>query len=431
MKWRTIQMKLILASVILLMVLPTPAPAQPSNDETTLIEALAKTDEVIAIAQEIVMESVSQKARISLGRAKGLQNQARNQFDSANRVFRSVLQLTLGARQEAWHAIGMARSDTKTAGQLARTAEETYNRLLKLRGMLIDSGVKDRLINRLMDESRSLLEKAQINAHQLRLQLALKLAQNARTLSIQADGRFRNIRNLKILAERRVELLERLIERSRERVAEHGNEQATRRLVMAGEQLEKAKDLLREGRYHAARLALEKCEKILRNLIRQIPSKNTSDPGRLLDEINRLLERTEEIVSRRGDIDPKAMELIKQGKRLMRMAEEEIAEGRIEEARRLIAEARKLFRRAAEVDKDGLNGEKVSSEIERIENYRNELGPIIENCTAPGAATLMDRGDDHLAKARKHLEDDKLRMATAEAHIARNLYNRVREACTN
>ena len=87
-----------------------------------------------------------------------------------------------------------------------------------------------------------LLEKSRLNAQQLRYQLALKLAGDARDLAVRAEERIRNTRVLKEAAERKLAFLERLLERARERVQQSAGRIArASQISIAEEQIEKAR----------------------------------------------------------------------------------------------------------------------------------------------------------------------------------------------
>ena len=62
-----------------------------------------------------------------------------------------------------------------------------------------------------------------------------------------------------------------------------------------------------------------------------------------------------------------------------------------------------------------------------------ELGETVratlERCEAEGARNLYERANEHIVRARENLDRGLRDRAVAEARIARNLFNRVREIC--
>jgi len=201
-------------------------------------------------------------------------------------------------------------------------------------------------------------------------------------------------------------------------------------LELVGQQIDRTRQLLVEHRYMAAKISLENCEKTFRNLIRQFPSQNLSDPGLMLEESYRLLERAEEMIgpqSEAGDVEHRGY--IDEAKRLLTRAGDELAENRDESALRLINEARNLLRLATSDERKAMTKEEVRSEIQRAEALGEDVTGAVEGCDAPGVQMLLDRAADRLGKAWQYLDEGELPNAEAEVRIARNLYQRIKEIC--
>ncbi|HER43674.1 MAG TPA: hypothetical protein ENO08_04365 [Candidatus Eisenbacteria bacterium] len=404
--------------------------AQPSDepDPEKVQEAIATTQQIIEQARSIVMESASQKARLMLEQAESMQMSAEGKLSTNS--LRQSLNLTLEARQLAYQAIAIARQEMKAEGTIMRTIEETSERMAKVRDQMIEYDIRGDRAVKLLDEARNMLEKTRLNLQQHRYQLALKLAESARGRALQAEQYVNRIRSMKGTVERKLALLEKLKERAAERINVLENDQARMQLELVGEQVDQTRQLLNEHRYMAAKLSLENCEKTFRNLIRQFPSQNLNDPEVMLEESYRLLARAEEMLGsedyaedteRRGFID--------EAKRLLTRAGDELAENRNESALRLINEARALLRLATSDEGGEMTKEEVRSQIERIEAMGDDVAGAVEGCDAPGVRMLLDRAAARLAKARQFLDEGELPNAEAEARIARNLYQRVREIC--
>ncbi|MCK4236951.1 MAG: hypothetical protein KAX38_07510, partial [Candidatus Krumholzibacteria bacterium] len=431
MSYKKMRYAIFLVPLITTLMLHAISVSAQNIDSERVKSAIEVTNGIIEKADEVIGESRSQKARLTLAKAKEIQAKAIIASCVAE-AYGWALKLTLEARKEAYHALGLARLEAKAEARLSRVAEETLEHISRARDLIIEGDLRVRHPIKLIEEARNLLEKSRLNAHQYRYQLALKLAENALQRAIRAEQQVRRAQVLKEMTERRLALLEKLINRANERVRETENRQARARLRMANEQLERAKELLREGRYNAAKHAMEKCEKILRSLIRQFGSQALSDPDALMNEAYRLLERAEEILAGSGEepIDPQASELAGRARELLRKAEEETSNGRFNEARRLTEQSLKLLRKTISEGKNQLTREKVASSIHRVEDLREETLTLTEGCTAPGIGTLMERAFNHLEKARALLDDSRLQNAEAEARIARNIYNRIKEICS-
>lgn len=426
---KLIEIAIFSASFVLLLVASPPrSAAQGTIDGDRAQEAITRTDEVIAGAKTVVEDSRSQKAQLSLQVANGLQLRAKQSLSA--RGYGMAYKLTIQAREEAWHAIALARSDAQFEQNNVRVADETRERIARLRDLMVESGVRDEQAMKLMEQSRNLLEKSRLNAQQLRFQIALKLAMNAEQLAIRAEEHIRNTRAIKEAAERRLALLERLMERSREQVQDRDREGSRMQIKAAEEQLEKGRELLAAGRYREAKQALERCEKSLRNSVRHMSSPAAGDPRVMLEEAHRLLVRAQQIISESGGPrDPKAHETLERAREMLRRAEDAIDNGRAAEGTALIARIREMLRAATREHSGDMTDEALMLRIEKIEALRVEARNFVETCPAPGIKELMARAEEHVRLAREHAQRGDLEEGAAEASIARNLFQRITEAC--
>ena len=416
-----------LAAAIAPLLGPPAAWAQGNGDSGRVHEALQRTDEIIASAKGIVDESRSQKGRVSLEMAVGIQLKAWDNYRGSRLAMAG--KLTMEARDEAWHAIALARNDAQGEESFGRLTDQTIDRIARLREMIAESGLRDEQSVRLLEEARTLLEKSRSNAQQYRYQLAVKLAEDARQLTVRAEERIRNQRTLKEMAERRLAVLERLIERARDRVREGADERSRADLANAERHLEKAKSLIDEGRYREAGRALDTCEKMLRSSVRLVSSVPAGDPAAQIEEARRLLERTESMHAEDGRAnDPKAVAALARARELLARAEDALAAGKADEARALANQVRETLREAARAER-GLTKAQVAERLARIEALREETRNLVSSCPVPGIRDLMERAEEHLMLAREHERASRLDSADAEASIARNIYQRISELC--
>jgi quinol monooxygenase YgiN len=422
----------VLAACVTAAVLAFPAPAlaqgQGQGDPVRTREALARTDEVIAQAKGIVSESRSEKGRVSLDVASGMQTSAWSNYQS--RGYTMAGKLTMRAREEALHAIALARSDNQSEQNVNRTSEETAERIARLRDALAESGIRDEQAAKLIEEARGLLDKSRTNSQQLRYQLAQKLANDARDTAIRAEERIKSIRTVQETSERRLALLERLVERARERLGAGGDARYREELDTAARQLDRAKALLGEARYREAREALDTCEKTLRSAVRLAPPAPASELTLQMEEALRLLERANEMTQEGGaPADPKTVETLTRAREALRRADEALAAARPEEARSLILGAREMLQAAVQGESGALTRERVEARIARIETLGEQTGSLVASCSAPGVQELMERAAGHVKLARERVEASRLDEAQAEATIAENMYQRITEIC--
>jgi HEPN domain-containing protein len=389
--------------------------------------AIEKTDEVISSAREIVQDTRSQKARTSLEHAMQLQNKAKNNARlSSNDV---AYKLTIEARNEAWHAINLARTDARQEEMTKRLIEHTTEKLVMLRSRIAETGVRDERVLRLMNESQSLLEKSKMNHQQLRGELALKLAENSFKLADQAEKRFRRSLNLMEMCQRRLMLLERLFERAYTHVERSSDEKARMQLRKAEEQLNRARESFAAGRYAACRMNLERTERILRTMMRNTSMARTGDPAGMMAEARTLQYRAEEMIDAGDGAPENALRLLEQARRMLDRAESEIAGGTSEEALRLMEEARRMLRAAVEEARSDMPPQRAADEYDRAAELGEMVRATLEQCEAEGARNLYERAEEHMVRAKENLDSGQRERAVAEARIASNLFNRIREIC--
>ena len=388
---------------------------------------IERTDDVIASAREIVQDTRSQKARTALEYSIKLQNRAKNSAGLSNNAM--AYQLTIQSRNEAWHSINLAMTDARKDEQTKRLVEHTAEKLIMLRSRIAETGVRDERILRLMTESQSLLEKSKINHQQLRGEMALKLAENSFRLADQAEKRFRRSLSLMDTCQRRLTLLERLSERAYAHIEGSGDERTAAQLSRAEEQLARARESFSGGRYDACRVNLEKTERILRSMMRNTSRKRTGNPENMMSEAKRLQQRAEEMIGAHEGAPENAYMLLEQARRMLGRAETNLAEGNSEEALRLMEEARRMLRNAVEETQSNIPPEQIADEIDRAAELGQMVRATLEQCEAEGARNLYERANEHMVRAKENLDRGHRERAIAEARIARNLFNRIREIC--
>jgi len=420
---------IMMSALLIAVLLPVNVFAQGSTepDPEKIRVAIERTDEVIAAAREIVQDTRSQKARTVLEYSMQLQNRAKNSAGMNNNAM--AYKLTIQSRNEAWHSINLARTDARKDELTRRLAEQTTEKLIMLRSRIAETGVRDERILRLMIESQSLLEKSKINHQQLRGEMALKLAENSFRLADQAEKRFRRSLNLMEVCQRRLTLLERLSERAYAHIEGSGDERAAAQLYRADEQLARARETFAGGRYDACRVNLEKTERILRSMMRNTSRKRTGNPENMMAEAKRLQQRAEEMIGAHEGAPENAYMLLEQSRRMLDRAEAELAEGNSEEALRLMEEGRRMLRNAVQEARSNVPPEQAADEIDRAAELGQRVRATLEQCEAEGARNLYERANEHMVRAKENLDKGQQERAVAEARIARNLFNRIREIC--
>jgi hypothetical protein len=402
--------------------------AAQTVDYETVMRAIERTDEVIAEARLIIAESRSQIARVSLDRSVELQARAKSFADAMRHGF--AYKYTIQAREEAWHAIALARADAKIEERLANLTEHTREKLIRLNERIQDSGVRDERLMRLILEARSLLDNSHMNALQLRNQLAVNLAENARQVTERAEERFRKVLNLKEICERRLMLMERLLIRAGEYAEEENGETFQARLQQATRLAESARNHIGMGRYDAARMEIERCEQLLRGLVRRTPSGGDAVPvSNALAAVERLLEGAREMIEESPEIPQAVFDMVDRAGAMIERARTAAAEGDAREAMGIIHQARALLRLALDSGAGEMSRERIEARIHTAVQRQSAIRQMLQQCTAEGARNLFERANRHLDMAMEHFENGRLERALAEARITNNMYERIREIC--
>lgn len=396
-------------------------------DYETVMRAIERTDEVIAEARLIIAESRSQIARVSLDRSVELQVRAKSFADAMRHGF--AYKYTIQAREEAWHAIALARADAKIEERLANLTEHTREKLIRLNERIQESDVRDERLMRLMLEARSLLEKSHMNALQLRNQLAVNLAENARQVTVRAEERFRKVLNLKEICERRLMLIERLLIRAGEYAGGENGETFQARLQQATRLAESAREHIATGSYNAARMEIERCEQLLRGLVREASSGDTAPVSNALASVERLLERARDMLEGSPEVKQAVVDMVDRAGELVEQAGTAAAEGNAREAMGLIHQTRALLRLALDSGAGEMSRERIESRIHTAVQRQSAIRQMLQQCTAEGVRNLFERANRHLDMAMEHFENGRLERALAEARITNNMYERIREIC--
>ncbi|HSG29567.1 MAG TPA: hypothetical protein VLA34_13890, partial [Candidatus Krumholzibacterium sp.] len=231
---------ILMAAAVMAVFLHSNVAAQGYDNETVR-GAIERTAQIISEARSIIEESRSSMARLSLERAISLQEKASNFFTAERAQF--AYKYTMEAREEARHAIALARQEARIEDKLVNMTENTSERLMRLREQVMESGIRDERLNRLMMEAREQLEKANTNAQQLKNRLAMNFAESARKLSMQAEKRFRGLLSDQEMIQRRLALMENLARRARERMAKGESSADSGILQQAEEQLARARTM--------------------------------------------------------------------------------------------------------------------------------------------------------------------------------------------
>ncbi|MFO7914343.1 MAG: hypothetical protein R6U43_01465 [Candidatus Krumholzibacteriales bacterium] len=399
------------------------AAAQYSDREKTET-ALRWTEQIIEQAREAVRNSRSLKARVTLEKAVELQKRARERAGdfSSKAANLAAYNFTRAARDEAKHAIALARTENRLAEKARRLFERTGERLSSLNRSVTESGIRDMRIQKFILDARSILEKAHTNYSQMNNRSALKLAEKANSLAEHADRRFRRLNQLRNTCRRRINILERLTGRASRFVENNGDQQSRKQLATAARQLERARDHFREGRYQACSSSISQSEKLMRGLIRRIHPSEEQGFESALDRAWLRLEMAEE----KNEDSRAGIRLLNRARQMLEEAEDNYQNGRLENARRLLERSMEMIRNTGQKE---LSEEQLYGELRKLEARNEMMKGLVNRCGTEESRTLYQRALEHMNRARALIGEGKLNAAFSEIQLTRNIFNRISEIC--
>jgi hypothetical protein len=239
------------------------AEAQTKRDAERELE---KTVTVIERAKEAVSESRNLKAENLLAMAVALQGRAKENF--YGKRYGMALSLTLNARKKAYEAIGFTKKDEENENLVWKAIERT-DQIIDRAKEVAGGQDKGRISSLLEMASRN-----QQNAKELfrehRLRAALKLTLQAqemaqRVLNLAGRGR-RSDR----VAQKELEITDRLIEKASVVIQESRIEKAEQLLDQARDSQEKARDMFNQKRFGKAAKSTQKAQELTHEALRLV-----------------------------------------------------------------------------------------------------------------------------------------------------------------
>jgi tetratricopeptide (TPR) repeat protein len=251
---------------------------------------LEKTVTVIERAKEAVSESRNLKAENLLAMAVALQGRARENF--YGKRYGMALGLTLNARKKAYEAIGFTKKDEENENLVWKAIERTDQIIDRAKEV---AGGQDK------GRISSLLEMAgknQQNAKELfrehRLKAALKLTLEAQERVLNLAGRGRRSDRL---AQKELEITDRLIEKASVVIQESRIEKAEQLLDQARDSQEKAWDMFNQKRFGKAAKGAQKAQDLTHEALRLVEEEISPQMVEsAIDQNERLIEQGVEMM---------------------------------------------------------------------------------------------------------------------------------------
>ncbi|MDP6461732.1 MAG: hypothetical protein QGH59_08125 [Gemmatimonadota bacterium] len=249
------------------------------------------------------------------------------------------------------------------------------------------------------------------------------LTREARVLARKAVNLAREDQSLRRRAHREIERTRVALQRVRDELGDDPPAAVVHLVREARSQLERAERQFGEQHYEAAlRLAVS-----AQRLLRQ--ASGASDGSGALQRLRREIERTDRLIDRAGEPIREsgvegAIRMLERGIDLQDRAKDDLASGHPRAALAATRESRDLVNRAARLAGGPLDAERVLARIEALEARLADAADIVAESGSELAQGLLDRGRDHLTRARDLLAEENFRAAMAEARVAERLIRR-------
>ena len=227
---------------------------------------LEKTDVVIQRAKEAVSESRNPKAENLLEMAVGLQEKAKNAFHAIR--YRLAVTLTLSARKKAYEAIGYTKKDEENENLVLKAIERTDQIISKAKEAA--SGLENRRGFSLLEGAVSNQQKAKEFFKEHKLKMALKFTLKAREMAQKLLDLANGERGLDRLAQKELEIIDRLIEKASVIIRESQNPKAEQLLNQAENLLSKARDMSNQRKYKQATKDSKKARGLIQKALRLV-----------------------------------------------------------------------------------------------------------------------------------------------------------------
>ncbi len=250
--------------ICLLSLVGTSVPAQTGqfgSQISKLRMELERTDQIIERAREAVRVSQSPASKISLERARQLQNLAWENFrKGTTEGYKAALLLTRQAREQAQNAMSYGRVTEQNTDLVLRRLEKVDDMVDRLSETLRED--PQRNFQGVYDAARNNLDNAWEFYRNGQYRPALKLANQVeralRKIWQAANRHRRQAENV----DRQLERVGELIESARISMAECNSDPARRLFQEAEKSYETAKDVAAKENHQAARKALERARKL-------------------------------------------------------------------------------------------------------------------------------------------------------------------------
>jgi len=351
-------MKTLLIALSLLIAGVGTVTAQAGNGDVLMARLdreLQVTDQLIERAQEFVRASDNPLATVNLDQATKLQTQARDIQVELQQHFEVQLlnvanKTTMKARELAKAAMVASRQTEQYEGGVQRDLEQAEQYLERAREAI--AGTDNRNLQALMNSAENNLARAWEFYRQEQYRPAYKMARQvenaAQKILAAADVGNRRQENY----ERRLEHVNRVMEQTREQLADCGNSDSARKLMeQAEETLRRAEEFDRNNQEAAALRQLRTARELA--VRAQEECQGTGSLQQRYERMLRETERLREMLQNQAGPDAEAArKLIQQAAEQLEMARNHIANQQNEKAQASLKAAQLTIRQATRYTQD-------------------------------------------------------------------------------
>ncbi|MDH3197234.1 MAG: hypothetical protein OEO21_03250 [Candidatus Krumholzibacteria bacterium] len=407
--------------VATLWVASAPARAQ-HGDLFDLNEAVARNEQLLAQATDLVVQTNSAKARTSLEAARTLHARSKELVSGGSNM-QMAARVTAQARQAILNTISLAKREARLEEQAIKAMELAAARLLQARAAWEEAGSpEDARARKLLEEAHEQLQRARGSMHEHMFGVALQLAQSSAELSGRAIQMLKraSIGPDDVFAE--IERTDAILERVAGRLG------ADRR-GFTGRALDDARDLQNRARHNARndsyRVALEQTRRARDLALRAMKSAaGTALPE--VDEIGRAIAFTEDLLAQARDLagadaPARVRQQLEEAAQLQEMARNRLAAGEPRAAREATLHARETLKRALRGLDRPIDAEIVRGALARTDEVLGRLESRLAGTAQGAAAALFERAQARQEGAWGAYENGEMQRALALTRVARNL----------
>ncbi|MDH3217508.1 MAG: hypothetical protein OEN01_14700 [Candidatus Krumholzibacteria bacterium] len=426
---RTLRTRISLLACFLIAVNFSSLSSQTLDNLAQLREEIARNAELLQQAKELVSETSSVKARLSLEAAAKLHQHSVMLLNTVttDSNLRDVALVARKAREAILQTIALAKREAKLEESAGKAIERARNRLEQARQLINERDARDAVAARkLTEEAHSQLQRSYDNMREHLYEVSLRLAVSSEQFSSRAITIIRRDFSDAESVERAIAKTERIIERGREHIKIEENQRLRRMLQEALQLQTKAKQSYRAGRPVMALDLTEQARRIAMRVLKASASKaNSENVEQAIRLTDALLQEARE-VARERDLK-ELFERIEKAEQLHKQSKHQFDKGDHERALGLTVRAREILKKSLASIRTEPKQDGVESALKKTDEILGRLREAVEQSRDELAAELLSRAQTKQDKAWQNFRQARLRAALANTRLARKLANRAFE----